>query len=144
MPAGVANYMSAGTDRFTLNGLELAPGLVWAVEVREEVTAGGIVLPDVDDAQKVRIACCFAIGPGEADERGNEKRRFVKAGDFFLFGKYQSGGEPIKINGVTVLQFRQGDIVAKLLTPTGAMRAAADKARGPLFGEQGPTLAAVA
>ena len=57
MPAGVANYMSAGTDRFTLDGLELAPGLVWAVEVREEVTAGGIVLPDVDDAQKLRIAC---------------------------------------------------------------------------------------
>ena len=135
MPAGVANYQSSGS--FTLTGLELAPGLVWAVEVREEKTAGGIVLPDVEDAQKVRIARCVAIGPGEADDKGNEKRRFVREGDFFLFGKYQSGGEPIKVNGVLVLQFRQGDVVAKLhssAVPAG-MREAADKARAPLFGE---------
>lgn len=142
MPAGVANYQTSGT--FTLTGLELAPGLVWAVEVREERTASGLVLPDVEDAQKVRIAHCVAIGPGECDANGNEKMRFVRGGDYFLFGKYQSGGEPIKVNGVTVLQFRQGDIVAKLHAVSAEMKAAAARARGPLFGEQGPNLAAVA
>jgi len=144
MPAGVANYGTTGTDRLTLDHCELMPGLIWAVEVREEVTSGGIVLPDVEDAQKVRVGCCFARGPGEMDDNGGEKRCFIKAGDYFLFGKYQSGGEPLKLNGQTILQFRQGDVAAKLTVPTKGMVTAANKARAVLLGEPGPVLQAVA
>lgn len=117
MPAGVAEYLSTGTGNIAFDDLELMPGLIWAEEVREERTAGGLILPDVDDAQKVRIARCIRRGPGEPDDKGGAKPIFIRTGDFFLFGKYQSGGEPIKLGDKLVLQFRQGDIVAKWHNP---------------------------
>lgn len=114
MPAGVANYLSTGTVQLDMADVELMPGLVWAEEVREETTRNGLILPDVGDAQKIRVARCIARGPAEPDDKGGCKPVFIVVGDYFLFGKYQSGGEPIKFGDKLVLQFRQGDIVGKV------------------------------
>ena len=117
MPAGRADYMTTGTSAPTMDEIELLPGMIWAEEVREEVTKGGLIIPDVEDAQKIRIARCVARGPAEPDDKGGCKPVFIRVGDYFLFGKYQSGGEPIKIGSTMILQFRQGDIVAKWNRP---------------------------
>lgn len=143
MPAGVAEYKTTGTMRLDVGKCEPQPGILWAIELREEVTSGGIHLPDTLDAQKLRIGVCVRIGAGEPDGNGGEKYRFVKEGDFILFGRHQSGGEPFNINGVDLLLFRQNDIAAKYHKPEPWMVEMANKRRAKLLGlDVVPNLAA--
>ena len=84
MPAGIAEYETTGTRMIDLATCIPQPGVLWGIELREEVTQGGIVLPDTGDAQALRIGVCVTAGAGEVNERGDEKRRFVKDGEFFM------------------------------------------------------------
>ncbi len=130
MPAGVAEYSSTGTRVLALGDIRPRPNLVLAIEVKEERTSQGLILPDVGDAQKVRIAYCFARGAGLPDKDGGELPKFIKPGMFFFFGKHQSGGEAMKIGDVSVLMFNDNDTMGEWTAPDDAARAYVDSVFG--------------
>lgn len=114
MPAGIAQYQTTGTQLIDLEReFYVADDIVVAEEILEEVTKGGIIIPDVQDAQKMRWARVVVQGPGRRDEDGERIPMWTQPGDLVMFGKYQSGGEPISINGKTYLLFRIGDFVGR-------------------------------
>ena len=75
---------------------------------REEVTKGGIVLPDTAK-EKPQEGKVVAVGPGNLDEDGKRIPLEVKKNDRVLFGKY--AGNEIKIDGVEHIIMREDDIL---------------------------------
>lgn len=78
----------------------------------EEVTKGGIFLPDTaqEKPQKGEIV---AVGAGKiAEESGKVIPMSVKVGDTVLYGKYS--GTEIKFDGEEYLIMRESDIFAIL------------------------------
>jgi chaperonin GroES len=75
----------------------------------EEVTAGGIVLPETakEKPQKGKV---LSVGPGERDEDGDYIKMDVKEGDTVLFAKY--AGTEIKMDGKKLLILRESDLLA--------------------------------
>ncbi len=76
---------------------------------QEEVTAGGIVLPETAK-EKPQQGKILAVGPGDRDEDGNRIALDVKVGDKVLFAKYS--GTEIKVDGKKLLILRESDILA--------------------------------
>ena len=78
---------------------------------QEEITAGGIVLPETakEKPQKGKI---LAVGPGERNDEGEYMPLEVEEGDTVLFAKYS--GTEIKYEGKKLLIMRENDILAKL------------------------------
>jgi chaperonin GroES len=78
---------------------------------QEEVTSGGIVLPETakEKPQKGKV---LSIGPGERDDEGKRIPMDVKAGDTVLFAKYS--GTEIKIDNKKLLILSERDILAIL------------------------------
>jgi len=76
---------------------------------QEEVTAGGIVLPETakEKPQKGKV---ISVGPGERDEDGDYIPMDVKEGDTVLFAKY--AGTEIKVDGKKLLILRESDLLA--------------------------------
>ena len=76
---------------------------------QEEITAGGIVLPDTakEKPQKGEV---LAVGPGSRNDAGERVALDVKVGDVVLYAKY--GGTEIKLDGEKVLVLRESDILA--------------------------------
>ncbi|MFA8343905.1 MAG: co-chaperone GroES [Rhodothermaceae bacterium] len=68
----------------------------------EEVTKGGIILPD-SAKEKPMEGTIVAAGPGNKDEEMT-----VKVGDKVLYGKYS--GTEIKLDGEEYLIMRESDI----------------------------------
>jgi len=62
----------------------------------EEVTKGGIVLPDTAK-EKPQEGEVLAVGPGKLLDNGQRAPMEVKVGDKVLFAKY--AGSEIKLNG---------------------------------------------
>ncbi len=77
----------------------------------EEMTAGGIVLPDTAKERQQR-GKVVAVGPGRLLDSGERSAVSVKVGDEVLFGKY--GGTDIEIDGEDVKILRESDILAKI------------------------------
>ena len=77
----------------------------------EEITAGGIVLPETAK-EKPQKGTALAVGPGERNEKGEYMPLEVKAGDKVLFAKYS--GTEIKYDGKKLLIMRESDVLAKL------------------------------
>jgi len=75
----------------------------------EEVTAGGIVLPDTAK-EKPQKGTILAIGPGDRDDEGKRIALDVKEGDVVLYAKYS--GTEIKVDGKKLLILRESDILA--------------------------------
>ena len=75
----------------------------------EDVTAGGIVLPDTakEKPQKGKV---LSVGPGDRDEDGKRIQLDVALGDTVLFAKY--AGTEIKIDGKKLLILRESDLLA--------------------------------
>jgi chaperonin GroES len=71
----------------------------------EEVTAGGIIIPDT--ANEV-----IAAGPGKVNDDGKVSALQVKVGDAVLYGKYS--GTEVSVNGEDLLIMRESDIFAVL------------------------------
>ena len=88
----------------------LADRLVVKPIAREEVTKGGIVLPDTAK-EKPQEGEVVAVGPGRTDETGKRIPIDVKVGDVVLYAKY--GGTEIKIEGQELIILREADILAK-------------------------------
>ena len=76
---------------------------------QDEVTTGGIMLPDTakEKPQKGEI---LAVGPGARNDAGERVELDVKVGDTVLYAKY--AGTEIKLDGEKVLVLRESDILA--------------------------------
>jgi chaperonin GroES len=76
---------------------------------QEEVTAGGIVLPETakEKPQKGKV---LAVGPGDRDEAGKRIQMDVAVGQTVLFAKY--AGTEIKLDGKKLLILRETDLLA--------------------------------
>jgi chaperonin GroES len=79
---------------------------------QEEVTAGGIVLPETAK-EKPQKGNVLSVGPGERDDNGKYIPMDVAVGDVVLFAKYS--GTEIKVDGKKVLILRDSDILAKII-----------------------------
>jgi chaperonin GroES len=77
---------------------------------REEITKGGIVLPDTVK-EKPQEGKVLAVGPGRLTEDGKRMAMDVKVGDVVLYVKY--GGTEIKIDGEELMILSENDILAK-------------------------------
>jgi chaperonin GroES len=78
----------------------------------EEMTAGGIVLPDTAK-EKPQRGKVVAVGPGKLLENGQRAEMSVAVGDEVIYGKY--GGTEIEVNGEEVKILRESDILAKVV-----------------------------
>ncbi len=88
----------------------LADRLVVKPIEREEVTKGGIVLPDTVK-EKPQEGKVLAVGPGRLSDDGKRIAMEVKVGDTVIYAKY--GGTEIKIEDEEVIILRESDILAK-------------------------------
>lgn len=77
----------------------------------EEVTKGGIVLPDTAK-ERPQEGEVIAIGPGRLLDSGQTCPMDVKVGDKIIFSKY--GGTEIKVDGEEYIILRQEDVLAVL------------------------------
>ncbi|MCD8140857.1 MAG: co-chaperone GroES [Planctomycetaceae bacterium] len=75
----------------------------------EEVTKGGIVLPD-SAKEKPKEGRVVEVGPGKVMEDGNRSQMQVKVGDRILFTSY--AGTEIKVDGEEFLIMSQDDVLA--------------------------------
>jgi chaperonin GroES len=80
---------------------------------QEEITAGGIVLPETakEKPQKGKV---LSVGPGDRDEDGDRILLDVKIGDTVLFAKY--AGTEIKMDGKKLLILKENDLLAIIET----------------------------
>jgi len=88
----------------------LADRLVVRPIEREEVTKGGIVLPDTV-REKPQEGEVLAVGPGRLSEDGKRIALDVKVGDIVIYARY--GGQEYKIEDEEVMILRESDILAK-------------------------------
>lgn len=77
----------------------------------EEMTAGGIVLPDTAK-EKPQRGTVIAVGPGKLLDNGTRGPLSVQVGDQVIYGKY--GGTEIEVDGDEVKILRESDILAKV------------------------------
>jgi len=75
----------------------------------EEVTKGGIILPDTAK-EKPQQGEVLAVGPGKVDDNGKLTPLGVKVGDTVLYGKYS--GTEISVDSEDVLIMRETDVFA--------------------------------
>ncbi len=75
----------------------------------EEVTAGGIVLPDAAQ-EKPRQGRVLSIGDGRMLPDGSRARHQVSEGDRVLFGSY--AGAEVHVNGEEFLIMSEDEILA--------------------------------
>ena len=77
---------------------------------REEVTKGGIVLPDTVK-EKPQEGKVIAVGKGRVSDDGKQIPMNVKVGDVVIYAKY--GGAEIRIDDEELVILRESDILAK-------------------------------
>ncbi len=75
----------------------------------EEVTKGGIIIPDTAK-EKPMQGEVIAVGSGKQAEDGKTTALVVKVGDKVLYGKYS--GTEISVEGDDLLIMRESDIFA--------------------------------
>ncbi|MGD2065207.1 MAG: co-chaperone GroES [Dehalococcoidia bacterium] len=77
---------------------------------KEEVSKGGIVLPDTAK-EKPQEGKIIAVGPGRLTEDGKRIAMEVKKGDKVVYSKY--AGTEFKLDDQELVIMREGDILAK-------------------------------
>ncbi len=75
----------------------------------EEVTKGGIIIPDTAKEKPVE-GKVIAVGAGRVKKDGTKMPLEIKKGDRVLYAKY--GGTEIKIDGEDYLMMKEDDILA--------------------------------
>ena len=95
----------------------LGDRLIVEVLEEEEVTIGGIVLPETA-TEKPQRGKVLAVGPGARNqETGEYIKMEVAEGDEVIFSKY--GGTEIKLGVDEVLILREADVLGKLVRTGG-------------------------
>jgi chaperonin GroES len=77
---------------------------------REEISKGGIVLPDTAK-EKPQEGEIIAVGPGKLSEDGKRIAMEVKVGDKVVYSKY--AGTEFKLDEEEVVILLESDILAK-------------------------------
>ena len=77
---------------------------------REEVTKGGILLPDTAK-EKPQEGEVIAVGPGKVTDEGTRIAMDVKVGDTVIYAKY--AGTEYKVDDDELIIVRESDILAK-------------------------------
>lgn len=77
---------------------------------KEEVSKGGIVIPDIAK-EKPQEGKIVAIGPGKLSEDGKRIAMEVKVGDKVIYSKY--AGTEFKLDDEELVIMRESDILAK-------------------------------
>jgi len=88
----------------------LADRLVVKAIQKEEMTKGGLVLPDTAK-EKPQEGEVLAVGPGRMTDQGTRIAMDLKVGDIVIYAKY--GGTEIKLDGEELMILRESDILAK-------------------------------
>ena len=87
----------------------LADRLVVKPNKNEEMTKGGILIPDTAK-EKPQEGDVVAVGPGRMTDDGQRIAMDIKVGDKVIYAKY--GGSEIKIDDVEMIILRESDILA--------------------------------
>ena len=77
----------------------------------EEMTAGGIVLPD-SAKEKPLQGKVVAVGPGKLLDDGSRAALSVAKGDIVLYAKYS--GTEVTVDGDELLIMKESDLLAKM------------------------------
>jgi len=109
MESGLIQFLGR-RDRMAVKLEPLADRLVVRPIEREEVTRGGIVLPDTAK-EKPQEGEVLAVGPGRLSEDGKRIPMDIKVGDIVIYARY--GGTEIKIEDEELIILRESDILAK-------------------------------
>ncbi len=88
----------------------LGDRVVIKATAKEEVSKGGIVLPDTAQ-EKPQEGKVIAAGPGRLTDDGKRIAMDVKKGDKVIYSKY--AGTEFKLDGEELVIMREGDILAK-------------------------------
>jgi len=80
---------------------------------KEEVSKGGIVLPDTAK-EKPQEGKIIAVGPGKLSEDGTRMAMEVKVGDKVIYSKY--AGTEFKLDDEELVIMRESDILAKKIS----------------------------
>ena len=78
----------------------------------EQMTAGGIVLPD-SAQEKPQRGTVVAVGPGRLLDSGERGELSVAVGDEVIYGKY--AGSDFEVEGREVKILRESDVLAKVI-----------------------------
>jgi chaperonin GroES len=106
----VINLISGRRFVMAIKLKPLADRLVVRPIEKEEVTRGGIILPDTAK-EKPQEGEILAVGPGRMSEDGQRIAMDVKKGDIIIYAKY--GGTEIKIDDEELIILRESDVLAK-------------------------------
>ena len=87
----------------------LADRIVVKPAAAEEITKGGIIVPDTAKEKPV-WGEVIAAGPGKTSDEGKIVPMEVKVGDKVLYGKYS--GTEVTLDGDEVLIMRESDVFA--------------------------------
>jgi chaperonin GroES len=93
-----------------MNLKPLADRVVVKPLTKEEITKGGILIPDTAK-EKPQEGEILAVGPGKMGEDGKRIEMEVKKGDRVIYAKY--AGMEWKHDGEEYLILRESDILAK-------------------------------
>jgi chaperonin GroES len=93
-----------------MNLKPLADRVVVKPLTKEEITKGGILIPDTAK-EKPQEGEIVAVGPGKLGEDGKRIEMEVKKGDRVIYAKY--AGLEWKHDGEEYLILRESDILAK-------------------------------
>jgi chaperonin GroES len=77
---------------------------------REEVSRGGILLPDTAK-EKPQEGEIVAVGPGKMTDEGKRIAMDVKVGDIVVYARY--AGAELKVDEEELIVVRESDILAK-------------------------------
>ena len=80
---------------------------------KEEVSKGGIVLPDTAK-EKPQEGGIIAVGPGKLSDDGKRVAMEVKVGDKVIYSKY--AGTEFKLDDEELVIMRESDILAKKIS----------------------------
>ena len=80
---------------------------------RQEVTKGGILLPDTAK-EKPQEGKVLAVGPGKLLDDGKRVAMDIKVGDTVLYARY--GGTEYKLDDEEIMILRESDVLGVLST----------------------------
>lgn len=88
----------------------LSDRVIVKAATKEEMTKGGILLPDTANKERPEQGEIIAVGPGRLDDKGSRIAVNVKVGDKVVFKKYSP--DEIKIDGTEYLVLSESDLMA--------------------------------
>jgi len=101
--------------RMAINLQPLADRVIVKPVEKEEVTKGGLVIPDTAK-EKPQEGEVIAVGPGRLSEDGKRIPIDVKKGDRVIYARF--AGTELRYDDVDYLVLRETDILAKVSKPS--------------------------